>query len=245
MRKWLGMILALALTAALLSGAALADEPAAEETAGAESAVEEPAEEDFEGLDRLGEETEGCVMVRLTNLTGADIRGMNVKRSDDWQWSEELVAKGDVFVTDEVCALCYEPEADTAEEEAPEETDPANAQPAPEETDPANAQPAPEAGETDEAGEADQPVLYDLQIVFSDRSLGICHGLDLNEVKDAKIMRAWNGVVYLVYTSASTGEEMDMSEAEQAIAAGEMPAPGSDTDGANTEGCVGDSGLFY
>ena len=249
MRKWMSMILVLMLTATLLTGTALADGGAAAGTAAEspapEAADETAAEDIFEGLDRLGEETEDCLMVQLTNGTGMDIRDLNIKRSDDWQWSPDLIPEGDVFVADEVCALCYDLTA--PEEDESQEDDAGVEVPAEEETDPANAQPAPEAGAAEgaPAEEAEPPVLYDLQVVFSDRSVGVCHGVDLRLLQDVKLLRAWNGVVYLTYTDAATGQPVDMSEAEQAIAAGEAPAPGSDTEGANTEGCVGDSGLFY
>ena len=55
----------------------------------------EPAEEeDLSALARIGEETDTCRMVKVTNLTGTDIMGLNIRRSGEWEFSGELLAEG-------------------------------------------------------------------------------------------------------------------------------------------------------
>lgn len=252
MKKWMILILTLAMMASLTAGVALAAENETEgEDAPAAETTEAPAEETdpFEGLVRLGEETEGCWMVKLTNQAETNIMMVNVKRSDDWQWSDNLLLDGDTLDVGESAVLCLElpgteetedaeaPEAAAEEEQAPEE--------------------APAEGEQTEEGtepEQAEPVLYDLQIIYVDWTGGTCHNVVLADVQDAQIMRAWNSIPYLVYTSVETGEAVDMQDAEQQIAMEEYYASqaassssgsGSSSSSSNSGGCVGDGGLFY
>ena len=237
MKKWITVLLTLAMLASLLCGvSALAagdeqseDAPAeqtAEEAAGGETGeeAEEAEEDDLEGLDRLGEETEGCVLVKITNAAGTDIMAINIKPSDDWAWSEDIMADEDTFEVDETSVLCYTPAA----AEDGEET------------------------EADEEAEAAEPVPQDLQIVFTDWTVGIIHNAILEDMQDVQLMRAWNSVPYLVYTSIATGEQVDTNEAEQAIALEEYYATqssgssssSSSSGGGNTSGCIGGDAIF-
>lgn len=181
------------------------------------------AEDPFEGLVRLGEQTDSCVMVKLTNMSESDnIMMINIKRSDDWEWSENLLLDGDTLDVNESAVLCYEPEEE-------EQTD----------------------------GEEQGPVTYDLQIIYEGWTGGTCHNVPLDDVKDAQIMRAWNSIPYLVYTSVDTEEEVDMYEAEQQIAVAEYYANaqsqsggssssgGGSSSSGSSEGCIGSGGLLY
>lgn len=254
MKKWMILLLTLALMASmtavsgLAAGEAEADADGAEPAEATEPAEEGEEEEDpFEGLVRLGEETEGCGMVKLTNQTQDNIMMINIKRSDDWQWSDNLLLDGDLLEVGESAVLCFElPEAEEPADGAEEPADEGEA-------------PADEAEEPADGAEAEEaePVTYDLQIIFVGWTGGSCHNVVLTDVEDAQIMRAWNSIPYLVYTSVSTGEEVDMAEAEQEIATAEYYAQqssggsssgsggGSSSGGSNSEGCVGDGALFY
>lgn len=229
-KRLLAIIGILALTISLLCAmpAAAEEEPAADEAVSdgqteQETDADEAEEEDFEGLVRLGEQTEGCGMVKITNLAGTDIMMINIRRSGEEEWSENLLAEDDTLDVDESAVLCFEL---TAPEEGEEAED---------------------AEETEEDGEAEaEPVAYDLQVIFVGVTGGTCHNIVLEDVKDAQIMRAWNSIPYLVYTSVSTGEQVDMSEAEQAIVMEEYYASqsassssGSSSSGGNANGCIG------
>ena len=92
----------------------------------------------------------------------------------------------------------------------------------------------------------------DLQIVFTDWTVGIIHNAILEDMQDVQLMRAWNSVPYLVYTSIATGEQVDTNEAEQAIALEEYYATqssgssssSSSSGGGNTSGCIGGDAIF-
>ena len=164
-------------------------------TAFAES--EEPAEEeDLSALDRIGEETETSRGVKFTNATGTDIMGLNIRKSGDWEFSDELMAEGDLFEKEEASLFCYEPE--TAEES--------------------------EAAEADEDTEASEPVLYDIQIVWSDWTVGVLHNVPLDDMDEATILRAWNYLPYLNYASLATGEDVDTNDMEQVVGTAEWEA---------------------
>lgn len=246
MKKYFSVLLLLALAVSLVCAApALAAEEKADETQ-EEPLTEEPAEEEseetpavedeFEGLVRLGEETENCGMVKITNMTQDVIIMINIKRSADTEWSENLLLDDDTLEVEESAVLCFElPQEDEAGEAGEtEETE--------------------EAEETEETDEAEEePVTYDLQIIFEGVTGGTCHNVVLTDVKDAQIMRAWNSIPYLVYTSVATGEEVDTSEAEQAIVMEEYLTSQSSSGGSSSggytssegEGCIGGNGLFY
>ena len=56
--------------------------------------------------------------------------------------------------------------------------------------------------------------VYDLHFTFDDWTVGVIHQMDVNDITEAEIQRRWNGLPYLVYTSVSTGEEVDTSDFE-------------------------------
>lgn len=247
MKKWMILLLALALTASMMTGAALAAEKPetdGDDTApAADTADAEQAEDPFAGLVRLGEETEGCGMVKLTNQTQDDIMMINIKRSDDWQWSENLLAEGEILAVGDSAVLCFELPAPAEEDETAEDAEDAEA-----------AEDAEDTEATEDTVTAEEPVTYDLQIIFVGWTGGPCHNIVLTDVKDAQIMRAWNSIPYLVYTSIATEEEVDMQEAEQEIAVAEYYASqssggnsssGGSSGGGNSDGCVGSGALFY
>ena len=154
----------------------------------AEAEAEPAGEEDLSALTRIGEETDTCRMVKITNLTGTDIMGLNIKKSGEWEFSAELLAEGDNFEKEEVSLFCYEPET---------------------------------AAETDTATDAEaeeeaEPVLYDIQIVWTDWTVGVLYNVDLDDMDEAEFQRSWNSLPYLIYKSLESGEEVNTEEAELA-----------------------------
>ncbi len=181
MKKLMALLLALVMVLSLGVMALAEGEAEPAEDAAAE-------EEDLSALDRIGEETETSRGVKFTNATGTDIMGLNIKKSDDWEFSAELIAEGDLFEVDEASLFCYEPET---------------------------------AGEEEETT---GPVAYDIQIVWSDWTVGVLHNVLLDDMDEAMIQRAWNSLPYLTYTSLSTGEDVDTSEEEQVVGTAEWEA---------------------
>ncbi len=230
-KKRIAKLLALTVAAALCAGLTVTAQAAGTET---DPAVEA---EDYEGLDRIGQETEEGYKVKLTNATGTDIMGMNIQLTTDdtWTWSDELLAEEDMFEKEETALFCYTPGEDEGEAET-------------------------------EAQAQDEQTLYNIQIVFSDWTVGYLHNVLLSDMKEAEIQRAANSLPYLVYTSLASQEEIDTSEAEQAVFEGELASGfwdsvigggsssggsgsggssgGSSSGGGNTEGCVGGDALF-
>lgn len=218
-QKLLAGLLVLVMTVALTG---FTVRSAATDEAGASPARDELRPDldaaELEGLDIIGEETEDCLRVKLTNATGQDITAINIRPSDgDGVWSDDILAEEDRFEEDEAAVLCVE------------------------------------------AG------VYDLQFTFADWTVAMLHSMDVTDITEAELDRQWNGLPYLVYTSVSTGEEIDTSSIEQSIAEGEIAAGtfayggpttssgrgsgggssgGSGNNGGDT-GCIGDSGLFW
>ena len=112
--------------------------------------------------------------------------------------------------------------------------------------------------------EEDETTTYNIQIVFTDWTVGYLHYVLLSDMNEAELHRAVNSLPYLVYTSLSSEEEIDTSEAEQKAFEGELAAgfwdsvissgsgsgssSGSGSGGSSSggsEGCIGDSGLLY
>lgn len=213
MKRWIAALLALALAACLAwavpaaaeSGKDGAKQPAPEKASdAAEDAGEQEEEEDLDGLPRLGEETDTCAMVKLTNAAGADIVALCLKRSEDWAWSDSLLEEDTVLPAEESAVLCYEP--------------------------------------PQEDGECEETASYELMVTLADEdgeTMAVCHALALTDMEDAQLMRAWNGVLYVAYTSLETGEETDTAEAEQALA-----GAGGGQGAAGSEGCIGSAGLL-
>ena len=203
-------------------------------TAFAEAETEPAEEEDLSALARIGEETETSRAVKVTNLTGTDIMGLNIRKSGEWEFSAELLAEGDNFEKEEVSLFCYEPE--TAEE----------------------------ATATDAEAEAEEaePVLYDIQIVWTDWTVGVLYNVELDDMDEAELQRSWNSLPYIVYKSLASGEEVNTEEAETAAyladpansqsSGGSSSGSGSSSGGSSSgggsyggdSGCI-DNGLLW
>lgn len=194
------ILLALTMALSLASFAAAAEDADAEQTEPAEEAAEnvdsaeapDPEEieqiletvleltaEDLAELPCIGEQTEECSTIAFLNDTGNDIIAINVKSSEDTEWSENILAEDQVFEDGTAALLCWE---------------------------------------------AEDGVLYDLQLTFDNWTVGVAHDVDFADTPGAQLHRQWNGLPYLVYVSLSTGEEVDTSEAEQARAEAEISA---------------------
>lgn len=120
----------------------------------------------------------------------------------------------------------------------------------------------------------DETTTYNVQIVFTDWTVGYLHYVLLSDMNEAQLERAANSLPYLVYTSLGSGEEIDTADAEQKAFEGELAAgvwdsvinagkstssggtsggsysgggssSGGSSTGGNTTGCVGDGALFY
>lgn len=124
MKKWLTEILTLTMVLALLAGFAVTADAAEKDETKAEAAAETTGEkadekaEDYEDLVRIGEETEDCVKIKLTNATGSDIMGLNIQSSNDdtWVWSDEMLPEDYEFADGEEALLCYAPGEDEDEQ---------------------------------------------------------------------------------------------------------------------------------
>lgn len=131
MKKRLIDLLVFAMIVSLLAGLAVTayaadgEEPDDEKTeesapSGEESeeADEEEAKEDYEGLARIGVESDGGYKIKLINATGSDIQGLNIQSTteDTWVWSDEMLAEGDLFENGETSLLCYTPREGETEE---------------------------------------------------------------------------------------------------------------------------------
>ncbi len=178
MKKMMALFLALMMVLSL-GAAAFAAEAGEAETEATET------EEDLSAYDKIGGETETARYVKLTNLTGTDIMGLNIRKSGDWQFSDELMADEDLFEKEETSLFYYEPEAD-------EETE-----------------------ETEAEGEEAEPVLWDIQIVWSDWTVGVLYNVELDDLDEADIQRSWNSLPYLTYKSLASEEDVNTEEAEQ------------------------------
>ena len=179
MKKMMALFLALVMVLSLGAAAFAAEAgEAAEDEAGA-------GEEDLSAYDKIGEETDSARYVKLTNMTGTDIMGLNIRKSGDWQFSDELMADEDLFEKEETSLFYYEPEAD-------EETE-----------------------ETEAEGEEAEPVLWDIQIVWSDWTVGVLYNVELDDLAEADIQRSWNSLPYLTYKSLDSEEDVNTEEAEQ------------------------------
>lgn len=203
--KKLGALL-LALTMVLSLGA----------VAFAEAETEPAEEEDLSALARIGEETDTCRMVKITNLTGTDIMGLNIRKSGEWEFSGELLAEGDNFEKEEVSLFCYEPETAS---EADTATDA-------------------------EAEEEAEPVLYDIQIVWTDWTVGVLYNVELDDMDEAELQRSWNSLPYIVYKSLESGEEVNTEEAETAAYLAD-PANSQSSGGGSSGGGSSSSGGSY
>ncbi len=180
-------------------------------TAFAEAETEPAGEEDLSALARIGEETDTCRMVKITNLTGTDIMGLNIRKSGEWEFSGELLAEGDNFEKEEVSLFCYEPE--TADEATATDA---------------------EAEEETEA----EPVLYDIQIVWTDWTVGVLYNVELDDMDEAELQRSWNSLPYIVYKSLESGEEVNTEEAETAAYLAD-PANSQSSGGSSSGGSSG------
>ena len=141
----------------------------------AEQAGDAEPEEEEETLAVIGEETEDGYKVRIVNMTGYDITGLSIKRSDDEEFPDNMMAEDTVLENEEAAWLCYTP------------------------------------GE-----EEDEETLYEIQITWSDGDEGVVHDVSLADMEEVEL--CWDGRAYLVYTSVSTGEEVDTLIAERTLA---------------------------
>ncbi len=179
MKKMMALLLALVMVLSLGAAAFAAEAgEAAEDEA-------DTGEEDLSAYDKIGEETEAARYVKLTNMTGTDIMGLNIRKSGDWQFSDELMADEDLFEKEETSLFFYEPEAE-------EETE-----------------------ETEAEAEEAESVLWDIQIVWSDWTVGVLYNVELDDLAEADIQRSWNSLPYLTYKSLASEEDVNTEEAEQ------------------------------
>lgn len=79
-----------------------------------EEDTEKKVEEKEEVLKFIGTEKEGSSKITLENKTGKDIKGIFVKKSEDTEFTENLLVEGDVYLAAEKRYFCYEFQQETA-----------------------------------------------------------------------------------------------------------------------------------
>ncbi len=82
----------------------------AEEAARIARVVLDLTEEGLAALPCIGEKTEECSTIALLNDTGDDITAINIKSSEDTEWSDNILAEDYVFEDGEPALLCWEAE---------------------------------------------------------------------------------------------------------------------------------------
>lgn len=200
----LAVLLALLMMLTMAVGA-FADTEEPEETEEAEAVEEAEEAEEEEQLDIIGTETEGGFKVKITNAvsTGATAIYVRVSGTGD-AFVGSILAEGDVFEPGESCWLCLPFVPESAEEEAEAADEPEKA----EETEDADGEDAAE----------EEPILFDLEIVWADGTVGPLHNMDLADMNECQLQRKdYNNLPYLTYTSLETEEEIDTFDAELAI----------------------------
>lgn len=190
--------------AALLAGSIGMVCPAAEPES--ESDVEKTAEEQKQ----IGEKEKGALKAKLTNASGKDIREFAIKEETEEDFTENLLAEGDVFADEEVRTFYYMPKDQAAGAET--EAAAAEAEAADAETE-ASVTDSTESGT--EAAENEE-TKYVILLTFEDDTTAELHAFAFSKIKKAKILLE-EGTAYLVYKDGE--EKVSTLEAEQELAA--------------------------
>lgn len=153
MKRKIVMMLVLALSTGLLLTGCQKETEAKKEP----EKVEQTEEKKEEELKFIGTEEEGSSKIILENKTGKDIKGIAVKKSEETEFGENLLAEADIYQIDEKRYFCYK------FEEAAEI-----------------------AAETSEDAKL-LIQGYDIQLTFADDTAAILHGFPFQDMKEGTI----------------------------------------------------------
>ena len=105
-------LFAAACCAALLAAGIGTIAPAAEQASLSEE------EKTVKEKTQIGEKTEGALKAKLTNASGKAIKAFAVKKDTEEEFTENLLAEGDMLADGEVGVVYYAPEGEAADAEA-------------------------------------------------------------------------------------------------------------------------------
>ena len=185
-----GLLVLVFIFGGALSGCGSNDGAAEEDVIPTDEAISEEPE-----YRKVGTEGEQAFKVIFENSTGQDITGITIKPSDEKKYPDNMIAAGeDPIKIDEKFQLFYTP-ADTGENsESAEQV----------QTDPDDPNTAVEFES-----------LYDIKVTFADNSDLKLYDFSFNDIEEAKLLLS-DGVLYIEYTSKSTGELVNTKEAQLA-----------------------------
>ena len=207
-KKMMVMVCAFTMGMTMVSAGAPVFAEAQEAAAGEDAAAEQEeaaAEEKEEEVKYIGTHEEGDCEIQVTNCTGRNIKGMDIKLNDEETYETHLLEEGDVFGYDEVRIFCFKPERE--EEEAADAAD-------------ESAEEKEAAEEETEAAEEEKELpakSYDILITFEDDGTTVeIHTFPFDDMEVGEI-RAADGVGYLTYISLESKEPVDTKEVELKI----------------------------
>ena len=160
MKRKIVMMLVLALSTGLLLTGCQKETEAKKEP----EKVEQTEEKKEEELKFIGTEEEGSSKIILENKTGKDIKGIAVKKSEETEFGENLLAEADIYQIDEKRYFCYK------FEEAAEI-----------------------AAETSEDAKL-LIQGYDIQLTFADDTAAILHGFPFQDMKEGTFRQRKNKI---------------------------------------------------
>ena len=156
----------------------------------------------------IGTKTPGCVEIRLTNLTGMDIKGFALLAPGQTADPANLLADGEVFREGEIRDLYYDLSGDAPEAGEEEEETAVDRW----------GNPILNNGESKEPAQAGSGMLSGYQLILTmenDTRLTL-HGFPIEDMKEGELY-ASGDIGYLVYASKATGVEINTLATEQAV----------------------------
>ena len=182
------------------------EEPETTVTESPEEEAPKPSEPVVAGT--IGTKTPGCVEIRLTNLTGMNIRGFALLAPGQTDDPANLLAEGDVFLEGEIRDFYYDMSADAPEAGEEEEETAVDRWGNPVLNDPNAKEPA-QAGSGMLSG-------YQLILTMENATTLTLHGFPIEDMKEGELF-ASGDIGYVVYASKATGVEINTLATEQAV----------------------------
>lgn len=160
----------------------------------------EPTTKVAEEVKIIGTKKDGdsVYKVQFVNSTGKDIVGFTVKPDTDKDYPANMMTKGDIFKNKEIRELYYDAKND------------------------------PDTDNSD--SNSNSPVLttaYTIKVDFSDNTAAQLHQFPFEDTKSA-ILKFEDGVLYMIYKSETSGDDVVTKEAEKMIK--DNPETSYDTD---------------
>ena len=141
-------------------------------------------------------DSDSSFSVRLMNNTGLDITGFAVKKTEDAEYPENMLAQNDIFAADEERNLYYDSGVVPGSESVQDTTS---------------------VAETEgEAGEKALTQGYDIMLTFSDGSTLELNSFPFEDIEEGELC-VEDGVAFVKYTSVSTQQEVSTKEAQLAV----------------------------